>query len=88
VFGSGTLGAMELLASVMGDTLTYDDEGNTLTYTPCVVQKEKYTTPSGKDAYRYYATESAQAPHLAVGVAWEVYDTERSQVSRQYGHGR
>jgi len=88
VFTSGTLGAMELLAEVMGETLVYDDEGNSLTYVPCVVQKLKYTTPSGKEAYKYYPSEAAQAPHIAEGVNWEVYDTERSQVSRQYGHGR
>ena len=32
--------------------LTYDDEGNTITFTPCVLSKEEYTTPSGKRAYR------------------------------------
>lgn len=75
------------MSDLMGDTLTYDDSGNTLTFVPCIVQKEKYTTPSGKTAYRYYSTESLQAAHLASGILWEAYDQMRSQVSRQYGRG-
>lgn len=78
---------MALLATAMGETLTYDDDGNTLTYTPCIAQKEKYTTPSGKSAYKYYATETLQAAHLAQGISWEGYPQSRSQVSRQYGRG-
>jgi len=83
----GGVGAMADIASAMSDTLTYDDSGNTLTYTPCIVQKEKYTTDSGKTAYKYYATELLQAPHIASGIAWEPYDYVRSQTSRQYGRG-
>lgn len=86
-FSSGVTGQMEVLAGVMSDALSYTDEGNSLTFTPCVVQKEKYTTPSGKDAYRYYATEVAQAAHLAQGIAWEIYQETRTQVSRQYRRG-
>jgi len=71
----------------LGAALEYDDEGNTLAFAPCIAQKEKYTTPSGKSAYRYYATELLQAPHLAVGISWENYPQIRSQVSRQYGRG-
>ena len=78
---------MTLIATAMGETLTYDDEGNTLTFIPCIVQKEKYTAPSGKDAYRYYATETLQAAHLAQGINWEGYAQQRSQTSRQYGRG-
>ena len=78
---------MELTAELMGDTLTYDDEGNTLTFVPCVAQKEKYTTPSGRDAYRYYSTELLQAPHIAQGVQWEIYDSMTTQNSRKVGRG-
>lgn len=78
---------MALVAAEMASTLNYTDDGNSLTFTPCIVSKEKYTTDSGKFAYKYYATESAQAAHLAQGINWEPYDRVSSQVSRQYGRG-
>lgn len=84
---SGTLTALDALAALMTDTLTFTDGSLTDTFLPVVVQKQKYTTPSGKDAYRYYPTESEQLTKLAVGVTWESYDRVRSQVSRQYGRG-
>jgi hypothetical protein len=87
IITSTTRTQMELLKDAMNAVLTYDDEGNTLSFAPCVAQKEKYTTPSGKFAYKYYATELLQAPHLAVGIAWEAYQQERTQVSRQYARG-
>jgi len=88
VLSSEATDQMQLLAEAMGETLTFDDEGNTLTFVPTVVQKEKYVTPSGKSAYRYYATELLQAPHLAQGINWELYNTTRTQVSRQYSRGQ
>lgn len=87
VIASGTLGIMSDLADLMGDTLTYDDEGNTLTYAPCILGYEEYTTPSGKKAYRKYATASAQLAHVAQGGIWSPYTTTRTQTSRQYGRG-
>lgn len=78
---------MGTLGTVWGNTLTYDDEGNTITFTPCIVSKEKYTTPSGKFAYRYYPSYATQSAHLAQGIAWEAYPTLRGQGSRQYGKG-
>lgn len=86
-FSSGLKGGMELVADEMSDTITYDDEGNTLTFTPCIAQKAEYTTPSGKKAYKYFATESLQAPHLAVGINWEIYDFSRTQNTRKVGRG-
>lgn len=88
VIESGTLTQMELLATAMTDTLEYDDEGTTLTFIPCIVQKEKYVVPlSGKDAYRYYEDQAVQLEHTAQGVSWSAYRQTRSQVSRQYGRG-
>lgn len=81
------LTAANAVAAAMSATLTYDDEGNNLTFIPVVVSKEKYTTPSGKEAYKYYPTELLQAPHVASGVLWTPYTVTRSQVSRQYGRG-
>jgi len=87
IMSSGALTNMEAVRAAMGETLTYDDEGNTLTFTPCIAQKEEYTTPSGKKAYRYYPTEVAQSTHLAQGITWEIYTNQRTQNSRQYGRG-
>ncbi len=82
-----TLGQMQTLADKMGEVLEYDDEGNTLTFTPCIVGKEKYTAPSGNPAYRYYADKTTQMAKLATSISWEPYTTVRSQTSRQYGKG-
>lgn len=85
---SGAQTQMGVLASAMGDTLSFDDEGTTLTFIPAIVQKEKYTTPSGKFAYKYYASEATQLLHSAQGISWVGYAETRSQVSRQYGRGQ
>lgn len=78
---------LEAMAEAMSDVLEYDDEGNTVTFTPCVVSKEEYTTPSGRKAYRYYSTLATQMEHVATGITWQPYSTVRTQVSRQYGRG-
>jgi len=86
---SGTLTAMEAVAGFMSDTLVYDDEGESLTYVPCIVQKEKYEVESsGKFAYRYYADQAVQLTHTAQGIDWTPYANQRSQTSRQYGRGQ
>jgi len=72
-----------VLATEMGATL---GTGSTL-YKPAVLAEQKYTTPSGKFAYRPYATEAEQVDHAAFPVSWELYADVRSQVSRQYGRG-
>jgi len=83
----GELVLLTALADAMGDTVAYTDGGNSLSFTPCIVSKEKYTAPSGKFAYRYYSTYAAQAAHLAVGISWLPKATIRTQGSRQYGRG-
>lgn len=87
VIGGGIQASLASAASELGRTITYDDEGNTLTFIPCVLGLEQYTTPSGRTAYRPYATESAQLDHIAQGGNWSPYTTLRTQVSRQYGRG-
>lgn len=74
-------------ADIMSAVLEYTEDGESLSYTPCVVSKLEYTTPSGKRAYKYYSTLALQLDHLAVGVTWQPYQEVRSQVSRQYGRG-
>jgi hypothetical protein len=80
-------GKVDALAGRMGETLTYTDEGNTITYTPAILSFEKYTTPNGNPAYRKYATQAEQLENSATGFLWENYPTLRSQGSRQYGRG-
>lgn len=81
------IAAMNILATKMSAAVSYDDEGNTLTYVPTIVQKEQYDTPSGKKAYKYYPSLTVQLSHVAQGFLWEVYTQARSQTSRQIGKG-
>jgi hypothetical protein len=82
------LGRMDAVAAAMTADLEYDDSGSTLSYSPVVLGRLKYTVPSsGKDAYKYYFPESLQLEHIKTGIGWEKYTTQRSQVSRQIGHG-
>lgn len=84
--GIGT--SLDLVADLMSDVLTYTDEGNTLTFTPCVVKREGYETPSGGWAYRYMEDETEQLANVATSIIWAPYPNVRTQVSRQYGRGR
>ena len=84
-------GPMAAVATAMAAVLTYDDEGNTITFNPAVCGKEKYTPDPDKPervAYRYYSTEATQLSHTATGILWDSYPQVRSQVSRQFGRGR
>jgi len=87
VIGGAFLAELVLTANAMSAVLSYDDEGNTITFSPCVVSKDEYVTPSGKRAYRYYPTLAEQMEHVALGITWQPYDTVRTQTSRQYGRG-
>lgn len=53
-----------------------------------IAQKEKYTTDSGKTAYRYYTTLEAQAERLATPVKWVPIERVSTQNSRKFGKGR
>jgi hypothetical protein len=59
----------------------------TFTFTPYVFGTVKYTTPSGKDAYKYYPTEVEQLDHIAKINQFNLKPQVRTQVSRQYGRG-
>jgi len=85
---AGVVSGLTTFAATMAATLSYDDEGNTLSFNPVILGLEKYTTPAGNPAYRPYATEAGQLEHIAQGFTWQVYPQVRSQVSRQYGRGR
>lgn len=87
VLESNMVTALTTVSAKMSEVLTYDDEGNTISFTPAVLGLDEYTTPGGRRAYRPYPTEPAQLNHLATGMTWSPYTTVRTQVSRQYGRG-
>jgi len=74
-------------ADYLSDTLTYDDEGNTLTFVPCVIQLKKNTTDPDRGPYIEWPTEAEQLAHLASGVVWSVMDNATTQNSRKVGRG-
>lgn len=85
---ASTFGAsLTLMADALSETLTFDDEGNTLTFVPAVLGFEEYETESGKRAYKKYADPAVQLSHTAQGMLWTPYTQARTQVSRQYGRG-
>lgn len=84
-------GVLATLATRLGEVLSYNDEGNALTFTPCIVGKQRYVpNPARPDryAYRYYPTEEEQLERIATGIHWDPYPQTRTQTSRQYGRGR
>lgn len=84
----GAITNLSAVALLMDDDLTYTASGNTIVFTPCVVQKQQYDTPKGKKAYRYYPTLAEQMNHIALRPTWAAYEFIRTQTSRQYGRGR
>lgn len=88
ILGVTIMNFLNALATKMSDTLTYTAGGNNLSFQPCVAGKQKYTVPaSGKNAYRYYPTETEQQAKLAVGIIWSPYTVPRTQTSRQFKRG-
>lgn len=87
IIRSDVVGELTAVSAKLSAALTYDDEGNTLTFVPAILGVEEYVTPSGNRAYRPYATEAAQLAHIAQGIIWSHYNSVRTQVSRQYGRG-
>jgi hypothetical protein len=83
-------GQMSDLATAMGATLTYDDEGNTLTYAPVIVSKRppgSYADDPDQKGYAYYPTEAEQDQHIMDSIIWSPKPQLRTQVTRQYGRG-
>lgn len=87
VLESGYLALCQDLGDTMGDPNVVPAGLGSITYTPYCFGREKYTAPSGNDAYRYYPTESEQLDHIALITTFTAKPQTRSQVSRQYGRG-
>lgn len=87
LFAGTAITRMNALAAKMSEVLEYSEGGNSLEFSPSVFKREKYTTPAGNPAYRYYASESVQATNSVGPVTWERVPDARTQASRQYGRG-
>lgn len=90
--GGGLLPQQQLandqFAVSMTATQSYNDEGNTLTFAPVVVSKQKYTpVGSTSEAYRYYPTLAEQLNHLAQSITWTAENIVTTQNSRKRGRG-
>lgn len=88
VIDGSFLPSVEDVGEAMSAPLTYDDEGNTLTYNVVVAKKfnDLEADPPIKNAY--WPTKAEQLANIASGCLWTAMPNVRSQVSRQYGHGR
>lgn len=71
----------------MADVVAVPVEGSAVLFTPYVFGREEYVAPSGKPAYRYYATQVEQEAHIARINQWTLKRFTRTQASRQYGRG-
>ena len=74
-------------AEALSDTLSYDDEGNTLTFVPCVISLKKIVVEGEPTEYVKWPTEAEQLAHLASGVVWSINPTTTTQNSRKVGRG-
>lgn len=88
VLTAPVLAAFTTLANTMSAPITYDDEGNTLTYNLVVVSKQVVTDPEGRVSREYYPTVTEQLAHTASGLLWTPRGYTSSQVTRQYNRGR
>lgn len=91
---NGTLtGGMATLATAMGATLVYEDEGQSINFQPVILGRQRYNPETGLPsdtgtAWRYYPDAPDQAEHVARSIIWQPYTTVRTQTSRQFGRGR
>jgi len=85
---SAAITACATVALRMSESPTYTAGGNSLSFDPVIVNKEKTEIPGEPTKYDYYPTEALQAAHLAAGITWFVKTTLRTQGSRQYGRGQ
>lgn len=88
ILTSGALTAANVLAGIMSAPLTYDDEGNTLTYTLVVAKKYSDLEAEPPVINSYFPTLATQMDNVASGILWTARTYVSTQVTRQYGRGR
>jgi len=85
VIEAGMPGLLAALAGLMSDPLVYDDEGNTLSYTPVVLSFEKHAPDVDHESewYSLYPTLAEQLEHAAVGINWTAKAFATTQNTRK-----
>jgi hypothetical protein len=83
VVEAGMPALLDNLATAMSETLSYDDEGNTLTFQPCVLSLELVTPVTNPRKYKLYDTEAEQLDHAALGVVYSAGGFVTTQNSRK-----
>lgn len=78
-------GFVQDLADKMGDNLTYDDEGNTLTFQPVVLSFQKHDPDVDHEDFWYskYSTNALQLDHAALGIQWTAKQYMTTQNTRK-----
>lgn len=84
---AGVLASLAPLAAALSADLSYTSGAEIYNFAAAVLSFEPYETPSGRTAYRPYATEAAQLEHAATPVVYTAMPQVRTQNSRQYGRG-
>ena len=85
---SSAMTALQELADRHSEPLTYDDEGNTLTYNLVVAKKYNDLEADPPVVNAYWPTLTQQVANSAVGLLWTPRPYTSTQTTRQYGHGR
>lgn len=82
---AGMPALLDTLAEYMSDTLEYDDEGNTLSFQPCILSYEKHAPDVDHDTewYAPYPTNAEQLEHAALGITWQAKAYVTTQNSRK-----
>jgi hypothetical protein len=78
------------LATAFSAVLSYNDEGNPLTFEPIIVSKESIPPAPPKypnTRYRYYEDQNVQMQHIMTSIVWTPQDFVTTQNSRKRGRG-
>lgn len=87
VIEGATMVSIDAHAAKISDTLTYVDEGNNLTFIPCVISLKPNPDPELGGPYIKWPTEAEQLAHLASGVVYTAASQTTTQNSRKAGRG-
>lgn len=87
VVASAAMPTLDAHAEKLSEVLTYDDEGNTITFAPCIIKLKREGTPETGYDYVKWPTEAEQLANLAQGVEWSALNTTTTQNSRKVGRG-
>lgn len=81
---SGYFAALDALAAQLGTNLT---RLTGTEYEPQIIKRIKYTTPSGKDAYRFPNSPEEAEDGYFPAINWTWSNIVTSQITRKFGRG-